>query len=114
MVCDDLRLAFRFRGRLLKAEVELGRAYPLEVQRLAKLGREFEIAATSTLPDDCSDDVLNDAIRKLWLDFRDRLIGQGYDSVDICEADGRVAMHVAMKAECILGFHEMTPAPCPR
>jgi hypothetical protein len=89
-----------FGHRVLEAEVELG--------------RDFERVALASPPVDCSDAELDEATRNPWLDQRRRLLAGGYDSVDLVEADGRVEMHVAMRAECISGFREMASAPSPR
>lgn len=82
-----------FGRRVIEAEVDLGCSYELKVSLLAKLShrhtREPEIFAA----------------------MRRSLMERGYDSVAIVELDGRVAMHVVLRAASIKSIKDLAPAP---
>lgn len=90
-----------FGHRVIEAEVDLGRAYPMTVGTLSKLSMEHRF----------DEDGGVGFFRSLRLD----LLAQGYHSIDIVEDSGSVDMHVVLHHDRVLAMRDLVPGgPAPR
>jgi hypothetical protein len=88
-----------FGGRVIEAEVELGRSFPLTVKEL------YRLSHPSTG---------GDGGVEFFREMRRRLMEEGYDSIAIVEAGGSVDMHVVLTAASVAAIRDMAAAPAPR
>src|SRR5262249_40037556 len=77
------RYTSSFGGRVIEAEVELGRAYGFPIEEFSQMHSRIERAAES-----------DEEARAAWRAWRAELLCQGYNSVEIVEMDGRIGIRV--------------------
>ncbi|WP_455233043.1 GNAT family N-acetyltransferase [Geopseudomonas aromaticivorans] len=90
----DKTLAARFGDRCLVVEAGFERVYPMPIDELALLARDF-----GRLAGDMPDDEAAVAERAYYRAHRERLLAQGFDAIDVVEVSGETHMMIALDPE---------------